>query len=121
MTIAIPLDEKGLESSVCLSFGRAPYLLLYDTEAKTSRFIDNEAAASQGGAGIKAAQSVVDNGAEALFTHRCGMNSKEVLSRSGIRIFKAQQGTAQQNIEFFTAGKLEILGEFHAGPHDHAE
>ena len=34
MKIAIPVDEKSLESNVCVSFGRAPYFLIYDTESK---------------------------------------------------------------------------------------
>jgi predicted Fe-Mo cluster-binding NifX family protein len=58
MRIAIPVDEKSIKTSVCQSFGRAPYFLIYDTDSKESKFIDNSAAASQGGAGIKAAQNV---------------------------------------------------------------
>ena len=61
MKIAMPVDEKTMESSVCLSFGRTPYFLIYDTETNKSIFLDNSAATSQGGAGIKAAQTVVDS------------------------------------------------------------
>jgi hypothetical protein len=49
MRIAIPVDEKSIKTSVCQSFGRAPYFLIYDTDSKESKFIDNSAAASQGG------------------------------------------------------------------------
>ena len=66
MKIAIPVDEKTLESNVCVSFGRTPYFLIYDVETKESIFIDNSAAASTGGAGIKAAQIIVDNKADVL-------------------------------------------------------
>ena len=59
MKIAMPVDDKTMESSVCVSFGRTPYFLIYDTENKESVFLDNSAAASQGGAGIKAAQTVM--------------------------------------------------------------
>jgi predicted Fe-Mo cluster-binding NifX family protein len=34
MKIAIPVDEKTLESNVCVSFGRTPYFLIYDVETK---------------------------------------------------------------------------------------
>ncbi len=68
MKIAIQVDEKSLESNVCVSFGRAPYFLIYDTETKESLFLDNGAAASTGGAGIKAAQTIVDNKVNALLT-----------------------------------------------------
>ena len=39
MKIAIPVDEKSLESNVCVSFGRAPYYLIYDTETKKVHFM----------------------------------------------------------------------------------
>jgi predicted Fe-Mo cluster-binding NifX family protein len=68
MKIAIPLEEKTLDTSVCASFGRAPFFLFYDTETKESIFVDNSAATSTGGAGIKAAQIIVDNEASVIDT-----------------------------------------------------
>ena len=59
MKIAIPVDEKSLDSNVCVSFGRTPYFLIYDVDTKESVFLDNSAAASTGGAGIKAAQTII--------------------------------------------------------------
>ena len=71
MKIAIPVDEKSMGTNVCVSFGRTPYFLIYDTESKESSFINNSAASSSGGAGIKAAQTVVDSKADVLLTPRC--------------------------------------------------
>ena len=51
MKIAVPADEKNMDTTVCPSFGRAPYFLIYDTSSKEALFIDNSAAASQGGRG----------------------------------------------------------------------
>lgn len=53
MKIAIPVDEKTLESNVCVSFGRTPYFLIYDVETKESIFIDNSAAQAQEVQGLK--------------------------------------------------------------------
>ena len=80
MKIAIPVDNASINTTICISFGRTPYFLIYDTETKEAVFLDNSAAASQGGAGIKAAQTIVDSKAEALITPRCGENAAEVLS-----------------------------------------
>ena len=66
MRIAIPSDEKNIDSSICVSFGRTPYFLIYDTDTKIREFIDNSTAASSGGAGIKAAQILVDEKTDAL-------------------------------------------------------
>ncbi|HPE16412.1 MAG TPA: NifB/NifX family molybdenum-iron cluster-binding protein [Oscillospiraceae bacterium] len=117
MKIVVPVDENKLESSVCFSFGRAPYFLIYDTEAKTGRFLSNAAAASQGGAGIKAAQAVVDSGATALLTPRCGENAAAVLKAADVKLYQTAAGSAMENVTAFLAGKLPPLGEIHAGFH----
>jgi predicted Fe-Mo cluster-binding NifX family protein len=119
MKIAIPVDEKTLESNVCASFGRTPYFLIYDVETKESIFIDNSAAASTGGAGIKAAQTIVDNKANALLTPRCGQNAADVIKSAEIKIYKTITGSAKDNIDAFIAGKLSLLDEIHAGFHRH--
>ena len=88
MKIAIPVDEKTMETTVCPSFGRSPFFLIYDTESKNAAFVDNSAAASQGGAGIKAAQAIVDNQVSALLTPRCGENAAQVIQAANIKIYK---------------------------------
>lgn len=60
--------------------------MLYDTESKESVFLDNSAAASQGGAGIKAAQIIVDNKVSVLVTPRSGENAAEVIKSANIKI-----------------------------------
>ena len=119
MKIAIPVDEKSLDSNVCVSFGRTPYFLIYDVDTKESVFLDNSAAASTGGAGIKAAQTIVDNKANVLLTPRCGENAAEVLKSADIEIFKTTSASVTDNIDAFIDGKLSLLDEIHAGFHGH--
>ena len=38
MKIAVPVVEKTVESTISLSFGRAPYFLIYDADNKESFF-----------------------------------------------------------------------------------
>ncbi len=119
MKIAIPIDEKNLDSNICPSFGRAPYFLIYDIESKESVFLDNSAAASTGGAGIKAAQMIADNKVKALITPRLGENAADVLKSAEIKIYKSTDGSVKENIDAFTAKKLSLLEEIHAGFHKH--
>ncbi len=121
MKIAIPVDDKTVETSVCQSFGRTPYFLIYDTESKQSTFLDNTAAASQGGAGIKAAQAIVDNHADVLLTPRCGENAAEVIKAANISMYKTVNTTAMDNIDAFSSGKLASLTDIHAGFHNHGK
>ena len=60
MKIAMPVDEKIVNPKINNTFGRTPYFVIYDTNNEEYSFIDNSGNASQGGAGIKAAQAIVD-------------------------------------------------------------
>ena len=89
----------------------------YEKETGKSVFLENSAAASRGGAGIKAAQMIVDNQAKALLTPRCGENAAEVIKSADIKIYKTIKSSIQDNIDAFNAGKLEMLNEIHEGFH----
>ncbi|SCP98358.1 NifB/NifX family molybdenum-iron cluster-binding protein [Anaerobium acetethylicum] len=119
MKIAIPVNEKSMDTSICISFGRTPYFMIYDTETKESQFLENVAATSQGGAGIAAAQALVDSGAKALLTPRCGENAAQVLTAAGMKIYKTMNDSVSDNINAFVEGKLSVLDEIHSGFHGH--
>lgn len=121
MKITLPVDDKAMETSICQSFGRTPYFLVYDTESKESIYLDNSAAASQGGAGIKAAQAIVDSNVDALLTPRCGENAAEVIKAADIKIYKTINYSIMDNIDAFVDGKLDLLVDIHEGFHKHGE
>ena len=118
MIIAIPVNENNIEPSVCVSFGRAPWFLFHNTVTGETQTLENPAASAEGGAGVKAAQFVVDQNANALITVRGGENAAEVLLAAEIQIYKAQGGTVRENLAAFAEGKLEKLESFHAGFHN---
>ena len=113
MKIAIPLDEN--KQDVCPAFGRTPYFLI--CEGQQEQILDNPAADSQGGAGLQAAQFLVDQQITVLITPRCGQNAAEVLQAAEMEIYKSQPGTARENIKALEQGALEKLTHFHAGYH----
>lgn len=120
MKIAIPIDEERLDAPICISFGRAPYFLMYETKSKEYGFLDNStAASSQGGAGIKAAQIIVDHGVDVLLTPRCGENAAEVFKSANIQIFKTTSINVKEMLEAYSEGCLSELVEIHSGLHHH--
>lgn len=121
MKIAIPVNNNSIESGVCKSFGRAPYFLIYDTKTKENVFLDNSAASSQGGAGIVAAQYIVDNNVDALLTPRCGENAAQVFNAAEIKIYKTIKDSVDENIKAFNDEGLPLLTEIHSGFHNHGE
>jgi predicted Fe-Mo cluster-binding NifX family protein len=119
MKIAVPVLEKNIKMEVSPSFGRAPYFAMYDTESKTLVYEDNEAAMSQGGAGIKAAQFLVDAKVDTLLTPRCGKNAADVLEAASVLMYQTQDLSVSQNIELFEKNELSLLTKIHAGFHNH--
>ncbi|MGI6642443.1 MAG: NifB/NifX family molybdenum-iron cluster-binding protein [Bacillota bacterium] len=106
MRIAVPIDEKD-SKSVSISFGRAQYFLIYDTETKESVILDNGVATSaSGGAGILAAQFLVDNRVSALITPRCGQNAANVLEAAGVKVYKTTGTSVNDNIDAFRTETL---------------
>ena len=117
MIIAIPVNENNAEPSICVSFGRAPWFLFHNTETGETQTLGSPAANAEGGAGIKAAQFVVDQNANVLITVRGGENAAEVLLAAEIQIYKAQGSVAKENLAACAEGKLEKLQSLHAGFH----
>lgn len=110
---AIALDEN--KRDVCIVLARAPYFLI--RENGTDTVIENPAAAAHGGAGIQAAQFLVDQGVQTLITVRCGENAAEVLKAAGIGIYRSANKTAAEDLAAWEAGQLEELTQFHGGFH----
>ena len=117
MKIAIPVDEQKKETTVCMSYGRTPYFMIYNTETEEVSYLDNTAISAMGGAGIKASQSLVDAGAEAVLTIRCGENAAELLKAAGIPLYKTAYDKAMENIEAFAKNELSLLTDIHPGFH----
>lgn len=51
--------------------------------------MENPATDAQGGAGIQAAQFLVDNEVNVLITVRCGQNVADMFNTAGIKIYKS--------------------------------
>lgn len=117
MKIAMATLDKNLDSKLDQTFGRAYYFLIHDTETKENKFIDNLAVNAPGGAGIKSAQTLVDEKIDTLIVFRLGENAVKVLKGADITLYRAIDETALENINKFHNGELIKLEEFHPGYH----
>ncbi len=109
MKLAISAAGPHLSSPVDQRFGRARYLLIVDTPEHAVRAIENRAGmdAAQG-AGIQAAQSVIDSEARVLITGHCGPKAFRALQAAGIHVYLAPGGTVEQAIGRFQTNELEL-------------
>lgn len=119
LKIAIPVSDKSTQATIFQSFGRAPYFMITDTETNERVFLDNTAADSQGGAGIKAVQIIIDKNIDVLFTPRCGENAAEVLREANVKIYKTINESVEDNVNAFNLGQLSLLDYIHLGFHGH--
>ena len=119
MIIGIPVNEDNMNSEVSDNFGRAGYFLVYDNDKDEAKFVENTAASSQGGAGIEAAQILVDQKIDSLITPRCGKNAAEVLQSANIKIYKSISTSIEESLKSLKEGKLDPLLDIHPGLHRH--
>lgn len=113
MKIAVPLDEN--QQDVCVVLARAPYFLFRENGIDVIE--ENPAAQAQGGAGIQAAQFLVDNQVTDLITVRCGQNAADVFHEAGMKIYKSANKAAAEDLAALEEGRLEELTQFHGGFH----
>lgn len=117
MIIAIPVEDNRTE--ICEAFGRTQEFCIYDTETKEKRFVDNSGNAVQGGAGIKAAQLVLDEKAEVVLVPHLGENAAMALQAAEVKLYQSVGLSLDDNIQNFVDGKLEVLNDIHPGHHGH--
>jgi predicted Fe-Mo cluster-binding NifX family protein len=88
-------------------FGRARYLLFVEDTDRTVLPVDNEGGVNAAhGAGIQAAQNLIDHGARVLITGHCGPKAYQVLTTAGIDVYLASDGTAEEAVRRYEAGEL---------------
>lgn len=116
MRICISSTEQDASANADSRFGRAPYLAFYDTSSQLYGFIANPGPASAHGAGIAAAQAVVNQNANVLITGNLGPNAKAVLDAAGIAVCRTDGRSVSEEVQLYIDGKLSSLDRVSA-PH----
>lgn len=109
--VAISVRGKTLEDPVDPRFGRCPNFVLVDPDTLEWSAIPNPGAGSGGGAGIQAAQALIDNGVDILVTGNVGPNAHSTLEGGGVEIFTGASGAASRALEEMKEGKLRATRE----------
>jgi predicted Fe-Mo cluster-binding NifX family protein len=108
MIVAVTAKGMRLADEVDPRFGRAPYILIVDTETMVYQVLDNSANVNAfKGAGIQAATMVADRGAEVLLTGYCGPNAFRTVQAAGMKVVSDVTGTVEQAIATFLSGKVQ--------------
>ena len=88
MKICVASESRGgLDDMVSMQFGRCPAFTIVEVEGmeiKNAYTISNPGASASGGAGIQAAQAVINEGCQVVIAGAIGPNSAQALQMSGI-------------------------------------
>jgi predicted Fe-Mo cluster-binding NifX family protein len=109
--IALSSSGKDVNSKLSDVFGRCPYFLIVEIDNKKIKgveAIENTSINQMGGAGISAAQKVVEKGATAVITRNVGPRALEVLKQFNIQVFSGT-GSVKKVTQKFVEGKLEKI------------
>jgi len=110
MKLCVSAIGREMTSKVYGAFGRAPYLLIVDTETLEMEALDNTAANVSQGAGIGTAQIIANKGVDALLTGHVGpTNAYTALESAGITIYEGASidDTVQEAVNKFTQGQAK--------------
>ncbi len=117
MKIVVSANGAGLDAPASPVFGRCPMYVFVDTETMTFETIENPAMNAAGGAGIQAAQFVVERGAQAVVTGNVGPNAFNVFQPANVSVHLFGGGTVRQAVEAYKAGQLSSAGGASAQAH----
>ncbi|MEJ2744510.1 MAG: NifB/NifX family molybdenum-iron cluster-binding protein [bacterium] len=109
MKVVVSAQAPDLDAFVDPRFGRCRYFLFIDTDNMRVESVPNGAREAAGGAGIQAAQLVVEKGAQAVITGTVGPNADAVLKQANVPVYRSA-GTVSMVIEKFKVGKLPQNG-----------
>jgi len=108
MKIIISSEGNTPESKVNSRFSRAPWFMVYDSDAKTWKAFDNTSGANTAqGAGIQAAQTVSNLKGEVVISGMMGPKAYRALVAGHVDIYLSSAGTVQNVLDDFNAGKLK--------------
>jgi len=110
MKILFTSKSQGMDALLDPHFGRAKGFILYDTDEKSDKWIENtENLNAAHGAGIQAAQKVIEQNPDAIITGSVGPKASAVLSKTNIKIYLTREKQLSEILAEFTDGKLELL------------
>lgn len=118
MKIVITSRGENLESEMDPRFGRCQYFIILDNEdVQNFKAISNDAALSGGGAGIKAAQTVINEGVEAVVSGNFGPKAYDALSSAEVKLYTTDAATVREAVEAFGSGNVRLLNSATAAAH----
>ena len=105
MKIAVPTDGKGsLEDEISFHFGRVKNYVVYNTEDKSFKVLNNTSE-HMGGQGLPP-ELLNEAGVEVMLCTSLGHRALNMFNNFDIKVYCGAQGTVSQAIQNYQDGKL---------------
>lgn len=121
MKIAISSKGKITDNALDPRFGRCEYFQIYDTEIEATKIVENKGQEASGGAGIAAANQLIDEQVDVVITGSLGPNAFEIIKKADIKAYKCDSISISDALEKYNNNQLEkitIAGKSHSGIHN---
>lgn len=119
MKVVVTSNGTDLDAPASPVFGRCSTYVFVDTETMQFEAVPNPAISAGGGAGIQAAQFIIERGAQAVLTGNVGPNAFNVFQAAGVPIYLVGESTVREAVEAYKSGQLQpasgVNVQAHAG------
>ena len=117
MKIGITAASKGLDAPVDSRFGRCRYFIILHSETTELETVENASVGASSGAGIQAAQTLVNKGVNVVITGNIGPNAFQVLSSAGVKVVTGAEGGVRDVVEKYEKDELKEISDPTVGGH----
>lgn len=111
MKLILSAQEPSIDGPVDRRFGRARWLISVETESNQWEAFENPGAAQSGGAGVAAAQFVIDQKAEAVVSGDFGPHAAGAFRTAVIEMRLYSEGvvTVQDAVDLLVKNELKVF------------
>ncbi len=111
MRIVVPAEGTDLDAQTSAVFGRCQAYVFVDTDTMAFEVLKNPAADAPSGAGVRAAQLVVEHGARAVLSGEVGPKAADVLAAARVPVYRLRGPvTVRQAVDALLSGRLQVAG-----------
>ena len=118
MKIIITAQDSNPTSEMDTRFGRAKWLIVFDTDTGDYKSHNNEVNLNAAqGAGIQTGRNIANLGAEAVITGNVGPNAFKTLNAAGVKVFLSGKQTVLQTVDSYRTGELKEVEQANVEGH----
>ena len=118
MRVAVSSEGENLDSQVDPRFGRAARFLIVETGNMAFQVVKNDQNLSlPQGAGIQAAQNVIQHKPDVVLTGNCGPKAFRVLQTGGVPVVVGVSGRIMDAVKAYLEGKYKPANDANVEGH----